>query len=197
MIENILIIDTETTGLSPEKGNEIIEIAAVIFNVKYKTVLQCFSTLLPCQSNPVENINHIKSESTQCEYAFKDDRSIIIRESHETEKQITVIYEEKLNFNRMLMELANFCQICVAHNAEFDMKFIKKLPCGSTLLDKKWICTKKDFKWPVPLDRNRLQDICIAMGVPYLNAHRALADCFLLAQCFEKVEDLQERIDSC
>lgn len=171
MIENILIIDTETTGLDPGKGAQVIEIAAVLFNLKHKSVLQSYATLLPCDENPVENINHIKAEATRANYS-----------------QFSMLW---------ILGMFDYAQACVAHNAQFDMKFIETLDKGDVLLNKKWICTKKDFKWPVPLPRNRLQDICEAMGVQYLNAHRALADCLLLAQCFEKVEDLEERFNRC
>ena len=34
-IGNVLIVDTETTGLHPDKGAKIIEIAALLYNIKY------------------------------------------------------------------------------------------------------------------------------------------------------------------
>lgn len=172
MIENILILDTETTGLSPAKGDIIIEIAAVLFNIKHRSILQCFSTLLPCEENPVEHINQIKAEVTRVGYSL-------------------------FNLDSIFIQLLEFSQACIAHNVLFDKKFIATLPFGSLFLDKKWICTQKNFSWPVKLDRFRLQDVCLAMDVPYLNAHRALSDCLLLAECFKKIEDLEERFARC
>ena len=172
MIENILIIDTETTGLDPRNGDKIIEIAAVLFNLKYKFVLQNYSTLFPCEINPVEHINHIPVDVTNCNFSLALSDSILIGMGHSA-------------------------QACVAHNAEFDKKFVSLLACGQYLLNKKWICTKANFTWPVSLPRLRLEDICNGMKVPYTNAHRALTDCQLLAQCFEKVEDLEDRINRC
>jgi DNA polymerase-3 subunit epsilon len=172
MIENVLIIDTETTGLSPDKGSKLIEIAAILFNIKHKTPLQSYSTLLPCEENPVENINHIKASAT------KSDFSLGLMDS-------------------TLKIMADCAQACVAHNADFDRRFVATLPVGKALLEMKWICTKANFTWPVALQRLRLQDICHAMKVPYVNAHRALTDCFFIAQCFEKVEDLDDRINRC
>lgn len=171
-MENIVIIDTETTGLEPSKGAKIIEVAAVLFSVKHKTILQSFSTLLPCEHNPVENINHIKVEFTNAPFSL-------------------------IKMNEVLLMMVDSAEACVAHHKAFDMKFVDLLPCGKEILNKKWICTKTNFPWPISLSRYRLEDICNAMRVPYVNAHRALMDCLLLAQCFEKVNDLEDRFKRC
>jgi DNA polymerase-3 subunit epsilon len=201
MIENLLIIDTETTGLDVKKGAVMIEIAAVLFSVKYKTVLQSFSTLLPCEINPVENINHISAESTREDYAFRNlsNAEIFTQMWTNPESQTSSIINDPslIGTGDILIEMNKKAQACVAHNADFDKRFIATAPWGYTLLLNKWICTKANFTWPVKLMRFRQQDVCEAMGVPYVDAHRALSDCLMLAQCFSKVEDLQERIDRC
>lgn len=200
MIENILIVDTETTGLDPKNGSQVIEIAAILFNLKHKSILQCFSTLLPCETNPVEQINRISPSLTQCEYPFRV--SALMADEYEAAWQDpanqvgSLIYEETISFNMILIQMAREAQCCVAHNAQFDKKFIATLPCGDALLGKRWICTRNDFRWPVHLSGKKLQDICKAMDVPYLNAHRALMDCLLLSQCFERVHDLDQRFNN-
>src|SRR5690606_24584910 len=133
-------------------------------------ILQQYSTLLPCEENPVENINHIKVEHTKANYSLALIDSI-------------------------LMGISDCADACVAHNAEFDKKFVALVRCGTHLINKKWVCTKQNFTLPIALPRFRLEDICTAMRVPYVNAHRALNDCALLAQCFQNVEDLQDRFD--
>lgn len=197
MTDNILIIDTETTGLSAAKGDKVIEISAVLFNLTHKAVLQAFSTLLPCEENPVEKINHISAASTQCAYPY-------ILPPYDPEKvwddpsgRTAVVYSEEPEYfmDRILLEMARASRFLVAHNAEFDKGFIATLNCGRELLDRTWICTRKNFTWPVPLARLRLEDVCNGMGVPYVQAHRALADCLLLAQCFQRVDDLLDRFN--
>jgi DNA polymerase-3 subunit epsilon len=171
-MKNVLIIDTETTGLHPDKGDKIIEIGAMLFNVEHRVVLQNFSTFLPCETNPVEHINNIKAEWTKC--------------SPNTHSALS-----------FLKDMAKNAQAFVAHNAEFDKKFLQTVKeLDGEFWSKRWICTKADFKWPVALFRNRLQDVCFAMGVPYADAHRALIDCHFLALCFSKVDDLEHRLIS-
>ncbi len=155
MIENILILDTETTGLDPRKGCRVIEIAVILFNLKHKSMLQCFSTLLPCDDNPCESINHISAEATQCRYPYVNNDDLIIEEIWENPNSPTsIIYDEEYHYfmEGIIPEMANNAQAIVAHNAEFDRKF-----------------------------------------VAYVQAHRAMSDCLLLAQCFQRVHDLEER----
>lgn len=201
MIENILIIDTETTGLDPKNGCQVIEIAAVLFNLKHKSILQSFSTLLPCEINPVEQINHISADLTRCPYAFRHDIPIKPEEIQaaweDPASPGALLYDENLSLNAILIEMARHAEACVAHNAQFDKKFVATLPCSDALLSKRWICTRNDFKWPVHLTSKKLQDICLALNVPYLNAHRATMDCLLLAQCFERVDNLEQRFNHC
>jgi DNA polymerase-3 subunit epsilon len=168
MIYNVLIVDCETTGLSP-KDSQIIEIAAILYSVKHNNILQTCSTLIPCKHNPVQYINNISADLTNEGYFYQSALSRI-------------------------KEMITDCDAIVAHNAPFDKGFLGTfIP---EFLEKEWICTKNDFKWPVILQRKRLQDVCDAMGVPYINAHRALQDCLLIANCFSKIENLSSHFHS-
>ncbi|MBX4189674.1 3'-5' exonuclease [Candidatus Parcubacteria bacterium] len=169
-MRNVLIIDTETNGLDPNKGAKVIEVGAMLYSVEHKVVLQNISTFLPCDINPVEDINNIKAEWTQ--------------ERVPVEASI-----------QMLKWMGKSADAYVAHNAEFDKRFLRTINgLDGEFWSKKWICTKRDFKWPVQLFRQRLQDVCAAMGVTYADAHRALIDCHFIAMCFSKVDDLEQRL---
>jgi DNA polymerase III subunit epsilon len=121
---------------------------------------------MPCATNEAEHINNIKAEWTRCN------------------KPTDISYNQ-------LNAMADAAQYLVAHNAKFDKKFVANY---RGFVNTKWICTKDDFKWPVLLQRMRLQDICQAMGVQYVGAHRALNDCQFIADCFSKIGDLEERL---
>ncbi len=159
---NILILDTETTGLDPAKGSQVIEIGAILFNIEEQAPLQYLSYLLPCEENAVEHINGIKPSLTK---RLQD-------------------YDAP---HKLLLQMFDFADVIVAHNAEFDFKFIASIPALQEMIKYPWVCTKKDFKWPVKLSRFRLQDVCEAMGIRYVEAHRALNDCRFLANCFAKI----------
>ena len=47
----LLIVDTETTGLTPTTA-ELIEIGVIVYDVETATALQQISTLIPFQDNP-------------------------------------------------------------------------------------------------------------------------------------------------
>ena len=166
MIDNILIIDTETTGLSPAKGAKMIEVCAILYSVRNKGILQAYSTLLPTATNDAQHINLIAPELTLS------------------------VYVAELS---IIQKMSSFAQAIVAHNASFDRQFIvSHIP---ELDAQKWICTMKDFEWPCMLSRKRLQDVCAGMGVDYVDAHRALPDCMFMVNCFNKVDDLAARFN--
>ena len=168
---NILILDTETTGFSPAKGAQLIEVGALLYNVDYRVVIQTLSFLLPCDTNAAEHINGIKPDWTK--------QSILHPHSSA----------------ELLVDMAWASNFIIAHNASFDIEFVKTLiDAGSPFWSVPWICTYKKFPWPVQLTRKRLEDVCVAMGVPYVKAHRALTDCQFIADCFSKIVDLKERL---
>jgi len=117
LAENILILDTETTGLDNEI-DDCIEVGSILFNVKSKSVLAQQSFLLPVESNNAEKINNIPAEITRLPQPLS----------------------EAIKYFESLVQVSD---VIVAHNAEFDMKWfgLNKLPP----IEKQWICSMDDI----------------------------------------------------
>ncbi len=165
--ENILILDTETTGLDNE-NDDCLEVGSILFNVKSRSVLAQQSFLLPVENNNAERINNIPAEITRLPQPFVD----------------AIKYFESL---------VQFSDVIVAHNAEFDMKWfgLKKLP----QIEKRWICSMDDITWPSDRQlktRPSVRDLTLAYGVPVWNSHRALTDCIYLAEVFKRCVELEK-----
>jgi DNA polymerase-3 subunit epsilon len=162
----LLILDTETTGLSPDDGT-CIEVGAVLFAVPQRTVLMQVSFLLPCRSNPAVAINGIEAATTCLPQPWRAGLAC---------------------FSAMV----DACEAVVAHNAAFDRQWFGhgELPA----LERPWICSMEDIRWPP--DRQlratpSVRDLALAHAVPVWAAHRALTDCIYLAQVFERCPDLE------
>ena len=165
--ENILILDTETTGLDNE-NDDCLEVGSILFNVKSRSVLAQQSFLLPVEINNAEKINNIPAEITRLPQPLS----------------------EAIKYFESLVRVSN---VIVAHNAEFDKKWfgLKKLP----QIEKPWICSMDDITWPADRQlktRPSVRDLALAYGVPVWNAHRALTDCIYLAEVFIRCGELEK-----
>ena len=165
--ENILILDTETTGLDNE-NDDCLEVGSILFNVKSRSVLAQQSFLLPVEINNAEKINNIPPEITRLPQPLS----------------------EAIKYFESLVRVSN---VIVAHNAEFDKKWfgLKKLP----QIEKPWICSMDDITWPADRQlktRPSVRDLALAYGVPVWNAHRALTDCIYLAEVFIRCSELEK-----
>ena len=165
--ENILILDTETTGLDNE-NDDCLEVGSILFNVKKRSVLAQQSFLLPVENNNAEKINNIPAEITRLPQPLF----------------------EAIKYFESLVQVSD---VIVAHNAAFDMKWFghNKLPH----IEKKWICSMDDITWPSDRQlktRPSVKDLALAYGVPVWNAHRALTDCIYLAEVFKRCGELEK-----
>lgn len=163
----LLILDTETTGLDPEQDH-CIEVGAILFHVPTRAVLTQLSFLLPCESNPAAPINGIPAAVTR----------------------LSQPWDNALAYFRALVEAAD---VIVAHNASFDRQWFGRgvLPA----LAKPWLCSMEDLRWPAERQLRAtpsVRDLALAYGVPVWAAHRALTDCIYLAQVFSRCDDLEE-----
>ncbi len=164
--DRLLIVDTETTGLSPER-HHCIEVGAVLFAVPQRAVLSQISCLLPCRENPAEAINGIPAEVSRLEQPWR--QSLATFES-----------------------LVDACDVVVAHNAAFDRQWFGQGPLPA--IHRPWLCSMEEIRWPAGRalrSTPSVRDLALAYGVPVWAAHRALTDCIYLAQVFERCEDLE------
>jgi DNA polymerase-3 subunit epsilon len=164
--ERLLLLDTETTALSPAEG-QCLEVGAVLFHVPSRTVLSQVSFLLPAASNPAEAINGIPAAATRLPQPWQAGLACF-------------------------QALVAATDAVLAHNAAFDRQWFGHGPLPA--LAKPWICSMDDIRWPPERHlraRPSLRDLALAYGVPVWAAHRALTDCTYLAQVFERCAELE------
>ena len=163
----LLILDTETTALSPDDG-QCIEVGAILFHVAQRAVLSQVSFLLPAPSNPAVHVNGIAAAITQ----------------------LPQPWQAGLQCFAAMLESAD---ALLAHNAAFDRQWFGHGPLPS--IDKPWICSMEDIRWPAERHLRAspsVRDLALAYGVPVWAAHRALTDCIYLAQVLERCSDLEK-----
>lgn len=167
----ILILDTETTGLDAD-NDYLLEIAAILWSVKYRCTLMqastlvCYEKLVP---NPAEPINGIPSRVLDSTFNYKDSLSLI---------------------NKMSLVSQYIC----AHNAEFDKSFCRTIEALKISMDN-WVDTQ-DITYPKSRFSNgtSLSNLAIAHDIPIIDSHRALNDCQILAKLLGLVPDLEMQL---
>ena len=168
--DTFVVFDLETTGFSPSK-NQIIEIGAV--KVVNGSIAQRFSTFV----NPKVPIPFEIEQLTSINDDMVLDAPVI---------------------DEILPKFMDFCQdaVMVAHNADFDMSFIKYncsalgLDCEKTVLD-----TVALSRVLLPsLNRFKLDTVAKALNISLAHHHRAVDDAACTAEIFVKlVEMLRDR----
>lgn len=148
-----VIVDIETTGLEPEKS-EIIEIGALKTEGPKET--DVYTTLIDPKCDIPEKIVSITGIS----------------------REMTL---GKPDIKKALSDFLDFSagKVLVAHNIDFDIPFLRyhadkhlKRP-----LNNKTICTLKISRVLFPqLKNHKLPTLAGHLGVPALNAHRAMGD---------------------
>ena len=170
MINNVTILDLETTGLDLTQ-NQVIEVGAILYSVKHQTVLQQASTLFPVKENPQEHINKI----SVCASNVSESVDLI-------RSEVSSLFSGMFSWSDYL----------IAHNAAFDKQWRTGIhEIDFWFQEKPWLCTLNDFVWPHNSKPSNLINTALNHGIGVTKAHRALSDCQLIAELFDRTEDLQ------
>ncbi|MGX7582644.1 exonuclease domain-containing protein [Candidatus Vidania fulgoroideorum] len=163
-MRRFLVLDIETTGLNPVRGDRIIEIALIEIIGKVVTGKEYHTFINP---------------------------GVAISDSAYQIHGITNAFLlNKPNFRSISASLIAFMAgaILVAHNAIFDARFLfcefkrLRLPFDYIFVD-----TLKIFRKLCPGKRNDLVSLCKRYAIDYFNHHSALEDARVLSLLFLKL----------
>lgn len=185
--KDYVVIDIETTGFSPEYDS-IIDLSAV--KVSNNKITEKFSSLVKPSSlcydeGDAPGIDYITDENGEkCFYVD----NFIINLTGITNKMLA----EAGVIENVLPEFLDFVgdSHIVGHNVNFDINFIYDE--SLRFLDKPF---KNNFTDTMRISRkllkdlphHRLSDLAEHYGIDYEGAHRALVDCQITHDCFEKL----------
>jgi DNA polymerase-3 subunit epsilon len=94
-------------------------------------------------------------------------------------------------FARLVDLVAGRVDVLVAHNASFDRSFLESNGLDlAKHFDVPWICSMSQIDWPRASGSKSLLATALAHDVAVTVAHRALADCQILARLFERCAEL-------
>jgi DNA polymerase-3 subunit epsilon len=157
----ILILDTESTGLDP-KQDQVIEVAAIVYDLAHRTPVDSFASLMFSNSNAAEQFNHIPAA--------------LLLEAPPPE----IVWLQ-------ILKMAKRSDVIVAHRVEFDKSFS---PPDLQAI-KPWCCSKFDIAWPGEKRLGEhLVHLALAHKVGVLDAHRAMTDCDILARLFTRAAEM-------
>lgn len=163
--QQFVILDTETTGLEPAKGAEMIEIAAQ--KIRGREVIDEYVQLIKA-TKPIppdaQRVHGISQADLDADGRPAKD---------------------------VLPELVEFIgdAIIVAHNAPFDLGFINAAlaQVGLTKLDNQTLDTVELARRYLLLASYKLSNVAAYLKIPQPSAHRALVDVITTREVFFKL----------
>lgn len=153
-LPDALVAVVDTETTGTDDAAQCIEFAWAILDVRTAKLVRCGSNVFHADANPAEAINGIPPALCS-RFGW------------------VPIYKLPDNVAAM-----------VAHNAEFDRRFVVAEPRVQ------WLCTQNDWRWPRPVTSSKLTDIALAHGVGVTHAHRAIHDVLLLSAVLERVHEV-------
>lgn len=159
-----VVVDIETTGLDVEH-DKIIELAAIkVVDGEPAEVMEFFVS--DCGPIPLEvtRLTGIDAGSVRCGKPLEE---------------VLACFVDFIGMQPLVM-----------HNSSFDIGFIEAAldDCDMDTLDNQFIDTLEMARKKLPRFSNyKLTDLCAYFGVDTDGAHRAMADCRLTYQLFERL----------
>jgi DNA polymerase III epsilon subunit-like protein len=153
----ILIVDTETTGLS--STDEAIEIGLSLYEINssdYSAVKASSYTGRRCPSVPI---------NPRAQQVHKISLSELLGKDFD---------------HKEVNSLLNSADILVAHNASFDARMLE--PLYPDIKNFHWRCTLKQWPWPLSSGKS-LASIATDLNISRLHAHTADGDVDILSAC--------------
>jgi DNA polymerase-3 subunit epsilon len=158
-VRRALLLDTETTGLDPSV-DRVVEVAVILFDLELGCPIESYASLIQANGNAAESANGIPPAA-------------LVEANHGIEVW------------RRVAEVASRADVVAAHNAEFDLSFVRAAGIES-VANRNWICTMSDFDWG---GSRKLVEIALNHGVGVASIHRALADVDTMARLFARVKE--------
>lgn len=167
MIDILAITDTETTGTDPKK-DVVIEVALVLFSVRFAIPISSFSTLISTSKpNEARLINGIPDASLELGMTPQAAWAGVAK-------------------------FAAKADAFIAHNAEFDRSFFP----ADLAATKPWICSYTDLAWPKSAKPGNLVKTALEHGLGIASAHRAMADCDTLSRLLTRINEMGTDLQS-
>lgn len=159
------VVDLETTGLDVEKGHKIIEISILTYDIEKRELIETYVQRI----DPQRPIDAKAQEIHGIAY---------------TDLIGSPTWD--LMFTEVLMRI-NRADIFIAHNADFDLPFIKaQLASKGIFINPEYLCTMSSGRWATFNGKfPKLSELCFALGVDYdpNSAHGAEYDTQITAEC--------------
>lgn len=167
LVDNYVLVDIETTGLSPQK-DDIIEIGAI--KVKDNEVVDTFNYLINIGRNVPSHITKLTGITT------------------------SMLQSNGKEATEVLQDFVDFAgdNIIVGHNVNFDINFIYD-KCEKYLdkhLSNDFIDTMKIAKKLVDTPNYKLGTLAEYFNVDYNGAHRGLKDVEITYEVYNKLKNI-------